>query len=96
MTKLNSINQNSIYDKLYSQQTSYSKGQKNTTNNNEENSLAVDNEKELQEEKQNVLSNSEINTLHMFFGSKKPEELQFYGNNKVDKIHKGQFLDLKG
>jgi len=46
--------------------------------------------------KAELLSNKEVNTLHMLFGSKMPEEMQFYGQNKVKTIHKGQFIDLKG
>ena len=95
MTNLNSINQNSIYDKIYKKHNSYSEDRKHLSNKKDKEDSAIStNAKES--EKNTFLSNSEKNTLHMFFGSKKPEEMQFYGNNKVDRIHKGKFLDLKG
>ena len=93
MTELNSVNQNSIYNKIYNKQSSYSQNNEYKAESSKEKEPAPDTQKS---EKKEVLSNSEINTLHMFFGSEKPEEMQFYGNNKVDTIHKGQFLDLKG
>jgi len=96
MSKLNSINQNSIYSKIYnkhSSQNSQLEQQKSRKSENED--AAVSNQKEQSNNKK-LLSNNEINTLHMFFGSEKAEEMQFYGNNQVDRIHKGQFLDLKG
>jgi DNA-binding PucR family transcriptional regulator len=96
MSKLNSINQNSIYSKIYnrhSSQNSQIEQQKSRKSEKEETAI---NDQQEEKNNKNLLSNNEINTLHMFFGSKKPEEMQFYGNNQVDKIHKGQFLDLKG
>ncbi|MCD6204639.1 MAG: hypothetical protein J7L22_03145 [Candidatus Marinimicrobia bacterium] len=43
-----------------------------------------------------VLSGNERTTLYMLFGSEKPEELNFYGRNRVNQIHKGQLIDLVG
>jgi len=43
-----------------------------------------------------VLSFNEEATLHMLFGSQKPEEMTFYGRNKVHQIHKGHLLDVRG
>lgn len=41
-----------------------------------------------------TLSGNERATLHMLFGSEKPDELTFYGKNRVKQIHKGQLIDL--
>ncbi len=43
-----------------------------------------------------VLSQNEMATLSMLFGSSKPAELNFYGHTKIQSIHKGQLLDVKG
>ena len=43
-----------------------------------------------------VLSSGEMNTLHAQFGSQKPTEFSVYGKNKIQNIHKGQLLDIKG
>jgi len=45
--------------------------------------------------KSNLTSNEQI-TLHMLFGSDKPNEMSFYGKNQVEQIHKGQLLDVVG
>ena len=47
-------------------------------------------------ETDNILSNTEKNTLHLFFGTQMPEDMKLYGNNNVNQIHKGKLLDLKG
>ena len=93
MSKLNSVNQNSIYNKIYNKQTAYTQQQKSKDKSEE--TTTID-KHQSGTEKRKHLSNNEINTLHVFFGSEKPEEMQFYGSNKVDTINKGQFLDLKG
>ncbi|NOZ08222.1 MAG: hypothetical protein GXO91_05015 [FCB group bacterium] len=43
-----------------------------------------------------VLSSQEKTTLYMLFGSEKPEDLNFYNNNKVSLINRGRLIDLKG
>lgn len=40
------------------------------------------------------LTSNEQTTLHMLFGSEKPDELTFYGHDKVRNIHRGQLIDL--
>lgn len=49
-----------------------------------------------EEQEKEVLSTDETTTLHMLFGSSKPEEMQFYTKNKIDQISKGHLLDLEG
>ena len=53
---------------------------------------------QLQETKalNDVLSSGEMSTLHALFGSEKPTEFSVYGRNKLQNIHKGQLLDIKG
>ena len=94
MSDLNSIKANNLYNKIYSRQSAYSENQKTQKSSQDPQQLSQEEEQKVKNDE--FLSNSEINTLHMFFGSDKPEEMQFYGNNKVKSIHKGQFLDLKG
>jgi hypothetical protein len=43
-----------------------------------------------------VLTTNEMSTLHLLFGSNKPDEMSFYGQNKVQPINKGQFVDIFG
>ena len=43
-----------------------------------------------------LLSNNEISTLHMFFGTQMPDEMKLYGHNDIKQINKGQLLDLRG
>ncbi len=43
-----------------------------------------------------VLSQKEIATLSMLFGSSKPDELKLYGHSQIQSIHKGHLLDVKG
>ena len=43
-----------------------------------------------------ILSNTEKNTLHMFFGTQVPDDMKLYGQNNIKQIHKGQLLDLRG
>lgn len=43
-----------------------------------------------------ILSNTEKNTLHLFFGTKVPDDMKLYGQNNIKQIHKGQLLDLRG
>ncbi|MBT3234156.1 MAG: hypothetical protein HN356_15260 [Calditrichaeota bacterium] len=43
-----------------------------------------------------ILTTDEISTLHLLFGSNKPDEMSFYGQNKVQQINTGQFVDLFG
>ena len=53
-------------------------------------------EGEVDKQEKQVLSTDESTTLHMLFGSSKPEEMQFYTKNKIDQISKGHLLDLEG
>ncbi len=43
-----------------------------------------------------ILSAQEKTTLHMLFGSEKPEDLNFYNKNKVNLINRGHLIDVKG
>jgi hypothetical protein len=43
-----------------------------------------------------ILSNNEKNTLHLFFGTKVPDDMKLYGQNNIKQIHKGKLLDLRG
>ena len=49
-----------------------------------------------QDKTQKMLSSSEKNTMHMFFGTQMPDELKLYGQNNIKQINKGQLLDLRG
>jgi hypothetical protein len=43
-----------------------------------------------------ALSLNEMATLHMLFGSEKPNEQNFYGQQRAPQIHKGHLLDVSG
>ncbi|NOZ74598.1 MAG: hypothetical protein GXO90_04380 [FCB group bacterium] len=43
-----------------------------------------------------ILSQKEMATLSMLFGSAKPEELTLYGHAQIQSIHKGHLIDIKG
>ncbi len=91
MKELHNIDQNQISpnpykNNIYAEQR-VPHGKLKEKANNDQKSMAG---------QEKLLSNTEMNTLHMLFGSKMPEEMQFYGENKVNTIHKGQFIDLKG
>ncbi len=57
-------------------------------------------EKEMQVEQttssKGVLSMSEKATLHVLFGSEKPDDSSFYGKNHSSQIYKGHLLDVAG
>lgn len=57
-------------------------------------------EKEMQIEQTTsskaVLSMSEKATLHVLFGSEKPDDSSFYGKNNSAQIYKGHLLDVAG
>jgi hypothetical protein len=46
--------------------------------------------------REQVLNQKELATLHMLFGTQKPEEMTVYGKNKMQQIHKGHLIDLVG
>ncbi len=58
------------------------------------------NEKEMQLEQttssKGVLSMSEKATLHVLFGSEKPDDSSFYGKKHSSQIYKGHLLDVAG
>jgi len=56
--------------------------------------LKIDKGKNIKSAK--ILTTNEMTTLHLLFGSNKPEEISFYGQNKVQPINKGQFVDIFG
>jgi len=43
-----------------------------------------------------ILNQKELATLHMLFGTQKPEEMTVYGKNKMQQIHRGHLVDLIG
>ncbi|MDP8237834.1 MAG: hypothetical protein P9X24_01975 [Candidatus Hatepunaea meridiana] len=43
-----------------------------------------------------ILTTNEMSMLHLLFGSDKPDEMTFYGPNKVQQINKGQLIDIIG
>jgi len=43
-----------------------------------------------------ILNQKELATLHMLFGTQKPEEMTVYGKNKMQQIYKGHLIDLVG
>ena len=43
-----------------------------------------------------ILSSKERTTLHFLFGTEKPDDMEFYGQNKVSQINKGQLIDITG
>ena len=46
--------------------------------------------------RESVLSLPELATLHVLFGSEKPDESAFYGSNHTSQIYKGHLLDVAG
>ncbi|MBN2280377.1 MAG: hypothetical protein JXQ65_07350 [Candidatus Marinimicrobia bacterium] len=49
-----------------------------------------------QDKTQKILSSSEKNTMHIFFGTQIPDEMKLYGHNSIKQITKGQLLDVRG
>lgn len=43
-----------------------------------------------------VLSLPEMATLHVLFGSEKPDDSSFYGKSNASQIYKGHLLDVAG
>jgi hypothetical protein len=58
--------------------------------------LMINTALQKKDQSEKILSNSEKNTLHMFFGTQIPDELKLYGQNNIKQINKGQLLDLRG
>ncbi len=61
-----------------------------TDNNSDQNTL----EAKKHNLADSLLTPQELATLHMFFGVEKPAELSFYGNAKIQQIHKGYLVDI--
>ncbi len=84
-------------DKLYQQNRSQSP---ETSANEEANFLRTLIEKEEQLQvapaRDAVLSGPEMATLHVLFGSEKPDDLSFYGKHNGPQIYKGHLLDVAG
>ena len=45
---------------------------------------------------QQILTAQERESLHMLFGSEKPETMRFYGSDSAQKAQKGHFIDVMG
>lgn len=43
-----------------------------------------------------ILTARERESLHMLFGSEKPETMRFYGSDSAQKAQKGHFIDVVG
>ncbi len=84
-------------DKLYQQQRS---SVANTPQNEEANFLDTLKEKEelmaAESARETVLSMPEMETLHVLFGSAKPDNASFYGRSNAAQIYKGHLLDVAG
>jgi len=84
-------------DKLYQQQRSQGAY---SPKNDETNFLKTLNEKEealqVESAREGLLSMPEMETLHVLFGSEKPENASFYGRNNATQIYKGHLLDVAG
>ncbi len=84
-------------DRLYQQQRSQ---QTATPSKDEPNFLQtlMDKEEQLQvsPSREAVLSLPEQATLHVLFGSEKPDDSGFYGRNNASQIYKGHLLDVAG
>ncbi len=58
----------------------------------------IDKEEQLQVQapRESVLSLPEMATLHVLFGSTRPNDTSFYGKNNINPIYKGHLLDVAG
>ncbi len=85
---------NTFTDEIINSSSNYQSSKKNLQT--EENILGIIDEKKQNTNSNKLLSKTEKSTLHVFFGSEKPEEMTMYGDNKLTQIYKGHLLDLKG
>ena len=84
-------------DRLYQQQRSQNTALPNGEKPNFLQTLA-EKEDQLQvgPAREAILSLPEQATLHVLFGSEKPDDSGFYGKNNASQIYKGHLLDVAG